>query len=46
MRQLNGVYTQRFNRIHGRVGHVFQGRTRPFWWNATATCLNWRDTSC
>lgn len=26
MRQLNGVYTQGFNRIHGRVGHVFQGR--------------------
>lgn len=26
MRQLNGVYTQRFNRVHGRVGHVFQGR--------------------
>ena len=26
MRQLNGVYTQRFNRSHGRVGHVFQGR--------------------
>lgn len=26
MRQLNGVYTQRFNRMHGRVGHVFQGR--------------------
>ena len=25
MRQLNGVYTQRFNRQHGRVGHVFQG---------------------
>jgi putative transposase len=25
MRQLNGVYTQRFNRRHGRVGHVFQG---------------------
>jgi putative transposase len=23
MRQLNGVYTQRFNRQHGRVGHVF-----------------------
>lgn len=21
-----GVYTQRFNRCHGRVGHVFQGR--------------------
>ena len=28
MRQLNGVYTQRFNRQHGRVGHVFQGRYR------------------
>jgi putative transposase len=26
MRQLNGVYTQRFTRSHGRVGHVFQGR--------------------
>lgn len=26
MRHLNGVYTQRFNRRHQRVGHVFQGR--------------------
>ncbi|OFZ89329.1 MAG: hypothetical protein A2V78_07470 [Betaproteobacteria bacterium RBG_16_64_18] len=26
MRWLNGVYTQRFNRRHERVGHVFQGR--------------------
>ena len=26
MRQLNGVYTQRFNHQHGRVGPVFQGR--------------------
>jgi REP element-mobilizing transposase RayT len=26
MRQLNGVYTQRFNRQHGHVGHVLQGR--------------------
>jgi REP element-mobilizing transposase RayT len=26
MRQLNGVYTMRFNRHHGSVGHVFQGR--------------------
>lgn len=26
MQYLNGVYTQRFNRIHNRVGHVFQGR--------------------
>jgi len=23
---LNGMYTQRFNRAHNRVGHVFQGR--------------------
>jgi putative transposase len=28
MRQLNGVYTQGFNRTHERVGHVFQGRYR------------------
>jgi putative transposase len=26
MRQLNGVYTQHVNRVHRRVGHVFQGR--------------------
>jgi putative transposase len=26
MRRMNGVYTQAFNRRHGRVGHVFQGR--------------------
>lgn len=26
MRQLNGVYTQKVNRLHNRVGHVFQGR--------------------
>ncbi len=26
MRQLNGVYTQRFNRRHARVGHLLQGR--------------------
>ncbi len=26
MRQLNGVFTQAFNRRHGRGGHVFQGR--------------------
>jgi len=26
MRQLNGVYTQYYNREHERVGHVFQGR--------------------
>ena len=26
MRQLNGVYTQRFNLAYNRTGHVFQGR--------------------
>jgi len=26
MRELNGVFTQSFNRRHGRVGHLFQGR--------------------
>ena len=26
MRQMNGVYTQLFNRAHGRAGHLFQGR--------------------
>jgi hypothetical protein len=26
MRQLNGVYTQRFNRRHGMVEHLYQGR--------------------
>ena len=26
MRHLNSVYSQRFNRQHSRVGHVFQGR--------------------
>jgi len=26
MRQLNGVYTQAFNRRHGRTGHVLEGR--------------------
>ncbi|GBE06379.1 MAG TPA: helix-turn-helix domain-containing protein [Nitrospirae bacterium] len=26
MRQLNGTYTQSFNKRHKRVGHIFQGR--------------------
>ncbi len=26
MRQLNGVYTQRFNPKHKKMGHLFQGR--------------------
>jgi putative transposase len=30
MRQINGVYTQAFNRSHGRAGHLFQGRFKAF----------------
>jgi len=30
MRQLNGVYTQAFNRHRGRVGHLFQAGSRRF----------------
>jgi putative transposase len=30
MRQLNGVYTQLFNRLHKKTGHVFQGRFKAF----------------
>lgn len=26
IRLLNSVYTQAFNRRHGRIGHVLQGR--------------------
>ncbi|AWN73094.1 transposase [Legionella anisa] len=26
MRYLNGVYTQKFNKLHKRIGHVLQGR--------------------
>jgi putative transposase len=26
MRQLNGIFTQSFNRRHRRIGHLFQGR--------------------
>jgi len=30
MRQLNGIYTQRFNRRHAETGHLFQGRYKAF----------------
>lgn len=35
MRQLNGMYTQIVNRVHGRGRHVFQGRYKP---KKTAIC--------
>ena len=28
MRQLNGVYTQKFNHLHNLVGHIDQGRNK------------------
>jgi len=46
MRHLNGVYTQRFNRKHKRVGHVFQGRYKAIIVQKKLTCLNLPDTSC
>jgi len=30
MKQLNSIYTQKFNRRHKRVGHLFQGRYKAF----------------
>lgn len=30
MRQLNGVYAARFNRRHGRAGHLFEGRFKAW----------------
>jgi hypothetical protein len=44
MRELNGVYTQRFNRIHQRVGHVFQGATRRSWCRRRPICSSGHDT--
>jgi len=38
MRQLNGVYTQRFNRRQGLVGHLFQGRFKGG--SGRARCLS------
>ncbi len=39
MRQLNGVYTQRFNKRHQHVGHVFQGRFKAILVDADAYLL-------
>jgi len=38
MRQLNGVYTQTFNRRHGRVGHLLQGRYKAVLIQKIAIC--------
>ncbi len=39
MRQLNGVYTQAYNRRHRQVGHLFQGRYKGILVDAEAYLL-------
>jgi hypothetical protein len=39
MRHVNGVYTQAFNRRHGMVGHLFQGRFKAILVDADAYLL-------
>jgi REP element-mobilizing transposase RayT len=46
MRQLNGVFTQYVNRTHTRVGHLFQGASRLFWWGVRVTCWSCPGTWC
>lgn len=50
MRHLNGVVTQACNRRHPKVGHLFHGRLRPFWWIGMAICWRcsviWNSTRC
>jgi putative transposase len=38
MRQLNGVYTQRFNRRHERVAMCCRAASAPSSWTVTPTC--------
>lgn len=40
MRQLNGVYTQRFNSLHGSGGRVFQGRFKAILVEPNGTLLD------
>jgi REP-associated tyrosine transposase len=40
MRQLNGLYTQAYNRRHSRVGHLFQGRYQTL---GVRSCNNTSD---
>lgn len=39
VRQLNGLYGQGFNRRHGRVGHLFQGRFKSILVGPTPTAI-------
>ncbi len=40
MRQINGIYAQRFNRRHDRCGHLFQGRFGATLVETAGTCSN------
>ena len=39
MRQLNGLYTQAYNRCHGKVGHLLQGRYKAILVDKESYCL-------
>ena len=41
MKWLQGAYTQRYNGRHKVSGHLFQGRTKP-WWSMGAMPIIWR----
>jgi len=46
MRQLNGVYTQAFNRRHKRTDHLLQGRYKAILVEKEAIFWSWPVTSC
>jgi putative transposase len=45
MRQLNGIYTQSFDRRHNRVGHLFQGRFKAILVKRKLICWSFASTS-
>ena len=44
MRQLNGVYTQRFNRRMPASDICFKGGSRQSWWSAIPISWSWPVT--
>ncbi len=46
MRQLNGVYIQRFNRLHRRVGRVLQGRYKAIYGPTPFARHIWTHSVC
>jgi REP element-mobilizing transposase RayT len=45
MHQLNGTYTQGFNKRHGRVGHPYKGASRPSSSRGNPIFSSWRAMS-